>query len=159
MMKIKVFSIVICIILLASCSNAVYAENNIIKQNSIENDDMINERKDIMLKIDEIEVEVDWENNESVEELKKLAKNGIIIQTHRYGGFEQVGEIGQSIVSNNIQMITEPGDIVLYAGSNIVVFYGSNSWSYTKLGKIKNKTNEELKNMLSKNNVILKFIY
>ena len=158
-MKIKVFSIVICIILLASCSNAVYAENNIIKQNSIENDDMINERKDIMLKIDEIEVEVDWENNESVEELKKLAKNGIIIQTHRYGGFEQVGEIGQSIVSNNIQMITEPGDIVLYAGSNIVVFYGSNSWSYTKLGKIKNKTNEELKNMLSKNNVILKFIY
>ena len=158
-MKIKVFSIVMCIILLASCSNAVHAENNIIKQNSIENDDMINERKDIMLKIDEIEVEVDWENNESVEELKKLAKNGIIIQTHRYGGFEQVGEIGQSIVSNNIQMITEPGDIVLYAGSNIVVFYGSNSWSYTKLGKIKNKTNEELKNMLSKNNVILKFIY
>ena len=94
----------------------------------------------LKLLIDDIEVNVEWEDNDSVKAIKELAKNGgLTINTHQYGGFEQVGEIGQSIVSSNVQMTTEPGDIVLYADSNIVVFYGSNSWSYTKLGKIKDK--------------------
>lgn len=80
----------------------------------------------------------------------------LTINTHQYGGFEQVGEIGQRIVSNNVQMTTEPGDIVLYNGNNIVVFFGNNSWSYTKLGKIKNKNLSELKELLDKNNIIIK---
>jgi hypothetical protein len=53
-----------------------------------------------------------------------------------YGGFEQVGPIGQSIASNDEQTTTSPGDIVLYSGDQIVIFYGSNSWSYTRLGRI-----------------------
>ena len=110
----------------------------------------------LRLFVDDVEVDVSWEDNASVNQIKELAKNNpIIINAHQYGGFEQVGEIGQNIISNNVQMTTEAGDIVLYAGSNIVVFYGSNSWSYTKLGKI-NKTKEELKNMLDKSNVIFK---
>ena len=102
---------------------------------------------------------VSWEDNASVNQIKELAKNNpIIINAHQYGGFEQVGEIGQNIISNNVQMTTEAGDIVLYAGSNIVVFYGSNSWSYTKLGKI-NKTNKDLKDMLNKNGVVFIISY
>ena len=112
---------------------------------------------DLKLLIDDVEVNVEWEDNDSVKAIKELAKNGgLIITTHQYGGFEQVGEIGQSIVSNNVQMTTKPGDIVLYADSNIVVFYGSNSWSYTKLGKIKDKNLSELKQLLDKNNVVIK---
>ena len=111
----------------------------------------------LKLLIDDVEVSVEWEDNDSVNAIKELAKNGgLTINTHQYGGFEQVGEIGQSIVSNNVQMTTEPGDIVLYADSNIVVFYGSNSWSYTKLGKIKDKNLSELKQLLDKNNVVIK---
>ena len=111
----------------------------------------------LKLFIDDIEVTVEWEDNESVKAIKQIAKNdGITINTHQYGNFEQVGDIGQSIVSSNVQMTTVPGDIVLYNGNNIVVFYGSNSWSYTKLGKIVGKTDEELKNLLGKNNVVLK---
>ena len=112
--------------------------------------------KNLKLFVDDVEVDVSWEDNVSVNQIKELAKNNpIIINAHQYGGFEQVGEIGQNIISTNVQMTTEAGDIVLYAGSNIVVFYGSNSWSYTKLGKI-NKTKEELKNMLDKSSVVFK---
>ena len=109
---------------------------------------------DMRLYVDGNSLDVEWENNESVEKLKELANiNDLTINTHRYGGFEQVGEIGQSIVSNNIQMTTEPGDIVLYNSSNLVVFFGNNSWSYTNLGKIKNKTLSELKQLLDKESV------
>lgn len=112
---------------------------------------------DLKLLIDDVEVDVEWEDNDSVKAIKELAKNGgLTINTHQYGGFEQVGEIGQRIVSNNVQMTTESGDIVLYADSNIVIFYGSNSWSYTKLGKIKDKTINELKQLLDKDNVVIK---
>ena len=108
------------------------------------------------LLIDNVEVLVDWENNESVQQIKSIASSSdIIVNAHRYGGFEQVGELGHSIISNNVQMMTEPGDIALYNGNSIVVFFGNNSWSYTKLGKI-NKTKEELKNMLDKSSVVFK---
>lgn len=111
----------------------------------------------LKLLIDDIEVTVEWEDNDSVRAIKEIAKNnGLTINTHQYGNFEQVGEIGQSIVSNNIQMTTVPGDIVLYNGNNIVVFYGSNNWSYTKLGRIKDKSLSELKQLLDKNYVVIK---
>ena len=151
-MKTKFLTIMICILLLTSCNNVAHAENN----NG--NNNMVNDSKNIVLKIDGNAVDVVWEDNDSVKAIKEIVKNfGLKINTHQYGGFEQVGEIGQSIVSKNVQMTTEPGDIVLYAGNNIVVFYGNNSWSYTKLGKIVGKTNEELKNILNKNNTVLEF--
>ncbi len=113
---------------------------------------------DLKLLIDDVEVKVEWEDNDSVKAIKEIVKNGsLTITTHQYSGFEQVGEIGQSIVSNNVQMTTEPGDIVLYNDSNIVIFFGNNSWSYTKLGKIKDKSLSELKQLLDKNNVVIKF--
>ena len=120
-------------------------------------DGMMN--SELKLLVDGKEVEVAWENNDSVKELSELAKQGDInIAAHRYGGFEQVGEIGSDIVSNNVQMTTEPGDIVLYNGNNIVVFFGNNSWSYTKLGKIKNKNLNELKELLDKNTATLTLV-
>ena len=57
-----------------------------------------------------------------------------------YGGFEKVGSLGRSLTASNSQTTTAAGDIVLYNGSNIVMFYGSNSWSYTRLGKIDDLT-------------------
>ena len=70
-----------------------------------------------------------------------------------YGGFEQVGSIGSSLPTNDKQMTTTSGDIVLYSSNQIVIFYGSNSWSYTKLGKITNKTDDELSELLGNGNV------
>ena len=131
-------------------------ENKILKTVNAKQNENINVN-DMKLFIDDVEVNLIWEDNNSVNAIKELAKNGgLTINTHQYGGFEQVGEIGQNIVSENVQMTTEPGDIVLYNDSNIVIFYGSNSWSYTKLGKIVGKTNEELENLLNKNSVVLR---
>jgi hypothetical protein len=65
-----------------------------------------------------------------------------------YGGFEQVGPIGQSIVRDDKQTTTNYGDIVLYSGNQIVVFYGSNSWAYTKLGHI-DLSQQEMSDLLS----------
>ena len=105
-----------------------------------------NEMEDSMrLLIGETEVPVTWEENASVEALKELSP--VTIQMSMYGGFEQVGSIGQSIVRNDKQTKTNYGDIVLYSGDQIVVFYGSNSWSYTRLGHI-DLTQQEMKDLL-----------
>ena len=162
---IKYILITLMALLLLSCSNRVednaalvptdYSEVVKFEANN-ENETKENNMDILKLYIDDVEVDVQWEDNESVKQISNLAKkNPIIINSHQYGGFEQVGDIGQNIVSNDIQMTTEPGDIVLYADNNIVVFFGSNSWSYTKLGKI-NKEKEEIKNLLNKERITLK---
>lgn len=89
----------------------------------------------ITLNINGTEIPVQWEKNRAVEDLKALLADGeLTIQTQAYGGFEQVGSLPQSLTADNSQITTETGDIVLYNGNSIVFFYGSNTWSYTKLG-------------------------
>ena len=60
-----------------------------------------------------------------------------------YAGFEKVGSLGTSLPTSNSQTTAQPGDIVLYNGNQIVVFYGTNSWSYTRLGHINDLTGWE----------------
>ncbi len=108
----------------------------------------------MIMKIDNQTIDITWENNNSVKELFDFAKDGLTINMSKYGGFEQVGSIGKNIDSNNKQMTTSPGDVVLYSGNQIVVFFGSNTWSYTKLGHI-NLNQTELNNLLNKEGVTL----
>jgi hypothetical protein len=116
------------------------------------------EETSMVLMIGDTEVPVTWEDNASVEELKTLAGNGLMISMSMYGGFEQVGSIGQSIARDDEQITTSSGDIVLYSGDQIVIFYGSNSWAYTKLGKI-NLSEEEMTSLLSNGDVTITLIY
>ena len=109
--------------------------------------------------INEEVLEVEWENNEAVEALKEIVKeNDLSIQLSKYGGFEQVGDIGYDLPTSDTQITTEPGDIMLYTDNQMVIFYGNNSWSYTRLGKIKNKSNEELKELLGNEDIIVNLI-
>lgn len=96
------------------------------------------------------EVPVTWENNASVEALRELCP--VTIQMSMYGGFEQVGSIGQSIPRNDTQITTGYGDIVLYSGNQIVIFYGSNSWAYTRLGHV-DLSQQEMTSFLSTGDV------
>lgn len=68
--------------------------------------------------------------------MTNLAKDGLIITMSKYGGFEQVGSLGTTLPSNDERITTSPGDIVLYSSNQIVIFYESNTWAYTKLGHI-----------------------
>ena len=110
----------------------------------------------LKMQIADTDVSVEWEDNESVVALRKLAQDGpITVQMSMYGGFEQVGYIGTELPRNDTQAVTQSGDIVLYSGDQIVVFYGSNSWAYTQLGHIIDKTDEEMAQLLSNGDVVI----
>ena len=114
------------------------------------------QEKSLKMSIGDTAVEVEWEDNESVEALAKLAETEpLVIEMSMYGGFEQVGSLGESLPRNDVQTTTEAGDIVLYSGNQIVVFYGSNSWAYTRLGHIADKTAEEMSELLSGGDVTI----
>ena len=99
-------------------------------------------------------VEVAWEDNEAVEALRELCKDQTLtIDMSMYGGFEQVGSIGTALPQSDVQTTTSAGDIMLYSGDQMVVFYGSNTWAYTPLGHITDKTQAELTQLLSNGNV------
>ena len=108
------------------------------------------------LYINDTEIPVIWEENGSVQEImEEAAKGDITVAMSMYSDNEQVGALGRSYTSNNKQTTTHNGDIVLYNSSNIVVFYGSNSWSYTRLGKM-DLSESEVTAMLSNGDVQLK---
>ena len=76
-------------------------------------------------------------NNSSAEAFRELLANGpCTIQMSDYGNFEKVGPLGQSLPTNNQQITTEAGDIILYQGNQITIYYDRNSWNFTRLGKI-----------------------
>ena len=84
------------------------------------------------------------ENNAAAETFTEMMKSEpVVIQMSDYAGFEKVGSLGTELPASNSQTTTRPGDIVLYNGNQIVIFYGSNSWSYTRLGKIDDLTGWE----------------
>lgn len=111
---------------------------------------------DLQMTIDGTPVSVAWEDNDAVQSLKELCRNQpLTIYMSMYGGFEQVGSIGTSLPQNDVQTTTSAGDIVLYSGNQMVVFYGSNSWAYTRLGHITDKTADEMTELLGNGNVTI----
>ena len=84
------------------------------------------------------------EDNKAAETLAEMMQEDpVTIQMSDHGGFEKVGDLGTDLPTSNRQTTTQAGDIVLYQGNQIVIFYGSNSWSYTRLGRIDDLTGWE----------------
>lgn len=89
------------------------------------------------------------EDNEATKALVvALREASITYEAHDYGGFEKVGALGRSLPASDTQITTQAGDVILYSGNQIVLFYGSNTWSYTRLGKIQYESLDELKSFL-----------
>lgn len=103
-------------------------------------------KKEMELCINGEQSMVRWEENETVSGLMDmLDKEGPIdISMHPYGGFEQVGDLGRDLISSDERITTGPGDIVLYQRNQIVVFFGSNTWEYTRLGTITDGSQQKL---------------
>ena len=110
---------------------------------------------ELLLSVGDKKISVEWEDNESVDALKDLAGSGMNINMSMYGGFEQVGSIGTYLPQNDSQTTTSPGDIVLYSGNQIVIFYGSNSWTYTRLGHITDQDAAGMASLLGNGNVTI----
>lgn len=93
-------------------------------------------------------------DNSSSAALRKLLQQGDLSLTLQdYGSFEKVGAIGSVLPADDAQITTEAGDLILYQGNQLVMFYGSNSWSYTRLGKIQGVTQAEMREVLGSGNV------
>lgn len=93
---------------------------------------------------------VNLEDNETAKALREmLADEDLTISASNYGGFEKVCQLGKTLPRNDKQITTEAGDVMLYSGNQIVFFYGANSWSYTKIGKVEASSIDELESVLS----------
>lgn len=97
---------------------------------------------------------VDWGENSSVDALRELLKKGdITLDMSDYGGFEKGAPLPETLPQNNEQMNTDAGDIILYQGKQFVIYYDTNSWSLTPMGKITDMTKTELQTLLGTGNV------
>ena len=118
-----------------------------------------------VINVDEIRLEVngmifdiELEDNSSARAfMEKLKEGELSIYASDYGNFEKVGSLGFDLPTNDQRITTEPGDLILYQGNQITLYYDTNTWNFTKLGKIKNVNETELREVLGDGDVILYF--
>ena len=97
------------------------------------------------------------ENKSAVAFAELLKKGAVTVAMHDYGSFEKVGSLGSSLLRSDTQITTEAGDIILYQGNQITIYYDTNSWNFTRLGKINGVTQAELKAILGNGDVTAVF--
>ena len=97
------------------------------------------------------------DNSSAVAFYELLQKGDVTVKMHDYGNFEKVGSLPKSLPRNDKQITTEPGDIILYQGNQITIYYDVNRWNFTKLGKVEGKNQEDLKQSLGKGDVTAVF--
>lgn len=116
------------------------------------------EQEEAMLKItvgDE-ELLAVFEDNSSAEEFRELLAQGpVTVEMEDYGGFKKVGPLGTTLTRNDQQITTEPGDVILYQGNQITIYYGTNTWSFTRLARIQDS--ESLREKLGEGTVSVIF--
>ena len=111
---------------------------------------------EFIIEVNKRELIVKVEDNSSSKALLERLKDGnIIVNAHDYSNFEKVGELGFGLPTNDKQITTKPGDVILYQGNNICLYYGTNTWNFTKIGEVINADDNELKSILGGGNVTL----
>lgn len=149
---ILVLSIAIIIMTLA-CSGEGYDTVPV----SIENDEITNDSintSTMNLKIGDKTLSATLADNSSVAALvAELKKGSITVEMRDYGNMEKVGSLGKTYPTNNKSITTEPGDIILYQGNALVIYYAPNTWNFTRLGKIIGLNQQELKQVLGEGDV------
>ena len=97
-------------------------------------------------------------NNPSADAfIEKLNSGEVEVDMHDYGGFEKVGQLPWTLERNDEQITTEPGDVILYQGNQITIYYDQNTWDFTRLAKIDDVTKEELLDAFGDGNVTVAF--
>lgn len=136
---------------------SIHFDNNEVIDNSTESEINNNEENRTMkLKINGEELTATLIDNSSTRALlEKLAEGEITINMSDYGNMEKVGDLGFSLPRNDIQISTDAGDLILYQGNSFVIYYDTNNWSFTRLGKIDGVSKAELKAILGNENVIV----
>ena len=97
------------------------------------------------------------DNSSAVAFYELLKKGPLTVDMHDYGSFEKVGPLRTTLPRNDTQITTSAGDIILYQGNQITIYYDTNSWNFTRLGKVDGVTQAELKKILGKGDVTAVF--
>ena len=131
---------VVLVLCLAACSTASHpSPTSTISPEPTE--DTTVDTHTFYLTVEGVTFPATFADNQGAEALADLLTDGpLTLSLEDYGGFEKVGSLGQSLPTSNTHITTQSGDIMLYQGSQIVLFYGSNSWSYTRLGQVTDLT-------------------
>ena len=104
------------------------------------------EESALKLTVGDYEFTATFADNPSAEEFRELLAQGpVTVTMEDYGGFEKVGPLGTTLTRSDEQITTEPGDIILYQGNQITIYYGTNSWNFTRLARIDDPTDLEEK--------------
>ena len=128
-----------------------------VPTNPTENDNYEETITKMFVTVNGNKLEVTLAKNSSVDALVEiLKKNDIIYIANDYGDFEKVGDIGYSLPQNNAQITTQAGDVILYQGRNICLYYGANSWNFTRIGKINGYSEAELRALLGAGKGLIK---
>ena len=97
-------------------------------------------------------------DNSSASAFRELLSSGdLTIAMEDYGSFEKVGALGTTLVRNDTEITTEPGDVILYNGSSITIYYDTNTWNFTRLGKVVGADAETLREILGEGDVTVRF--
>ncbi len=149
--------IVIAIIVIVNRRPKVKVDNTPQKLQNETVLEVAKEHETIKIKVNNQELELELEKNSAVEAFMEILKEkDVVVDAHDYHNFEKVGSLGFSLPRDDKNITTQPGDIVLYQGNQVCIFYNSNTYDYTKLGRVKN-TN--LKEILGDGDVTLIFTY
>lgn len=126
--------------------------NSIIKPE----DNTNKEEQTLKISFGQYQLEAVFEKNSSADAFKELLKKGAVtINMSDYGNFEKVGSLDTTLPRNDMQITTEPGDIILYQGNSITIYYDTNTWNFTRIAKIKDS--ENLKEKLGDGTVAVTF--
>lgn len=124
------------------------SQSVISEQESSQSQDNSSSQEEPMLKITvgDQELLATFADNSSAEAFQDLLAQGpVTVSMDDYGGFEKVGSLGTTLTRNDTRITTQPGDVILYQGSQITIYYGTNTWNFTRLAKINDSTDLQAK--------------
>lgn len=124
------------------------SQSVISEQESSQFQDNSSSQEEPMLKITvgDQELLATFADNSSAEAFRDLLAQGpVTISMDDYGGFEKVGSLGTTLTRNDTRITTQPGDVILYQGNQITIYYGTNTWNFTRLAKINDSTDLQAK--------------
>ena len=124
------------------------SQSVISEQESSQSQDNSSSQEEPMLKITvgDQDLLATFADNSSAEAFRDLLAQGpVTIAMDDYGGFEKVGSLGTTLTRNDTRITTQPGDVILYQGNQITIYYGTNTWNFTRLAKINDSTDLQAK--------------
>lgn len=152
----RILYLILAVLGLSACGNGSSptdsapppSQSVISEQESSQSQDNSSSQEEPMLKITvgDQELLATFANNSSAEAFQDLLAQGpVTVSMDDYGGFEKVGSLGTTLTRNDTRITTQPGDVILYQGNQITIYYGTNTWNFTRLAKINDSTDLQAK--------------